>query len=100
MRAYALLVEHGIPGEAYNVGTGKAYTIQYLLDTLLSYSNIQISIKQDPARMRPSDVPIVFADSSKLRSQTGWEPIFKFEDSLLRVLDYWREDVKSKLKNK
>lgn len=94
MRGYALLVEKGQPGEAYNIGTGRAHSIQYLLDTLLSYTDTEIEIQQDPDRMRPSDVPIIYADNSKLRSQTGWEPTYKFEDSLKRVLDYWREDLK------
>jgi GDP-4-dehydro-6-deoxy-D-mannose reductase len=96
MRAYALLVDYGDPGEAYNVGTGRAYSVQYLLDALLSYSNIQIEIQQDRTRIRPSDISVIYADNSKLRAKTGWEPTIKFEDSLRRVLDYWREEVKNK----
>jgi GDP-4-dehydro-6-deoxy-D-mannose reductase len=94
MRAYALLVDHGEPGEAYNVGTGRAYSIQYLLDVLLSYSQAKIKIEQDPARIRPSDISIIYADNSKLRAATGWEPTYEFAESLRRVLDYWREEVK------
>jgi GDP-4-dehydro-6-deoxy-D-mannose reductase len=94
MRAYALLVEHGIAGEAYNVGTGRAYSIKYLLDVLLSYTQAEITIQPDLARLRPSDVPVIYADNSKLRSQTGWAPTYKFEESLCRVLDYWRAEVK------
>jgi GDP-4-dehydro-6-deoxy-D-mannose reductase len=93
MRAYALLVENGDPGEAYNVGTGQAHSIQYLLDVLLSYTTATIEIRQDPARMRPSDVPLIFADNSKLKQKTGWEPTITFEESLRRVLDYWRGEV-------
>jgi GDP-4-dehydro-6-deoxy-D-mannose reductase len=96
MRAYALLVEQGDPGEAYNVGTGQAYSIQYLLEVLLDYSNVKIKIEQDPARMRPSDVPILYADNSKLRAKTGWAPTCTFKESLQRVLDYWREEVRKK----
>jgi len=96
MRGYALLVEKGQPGQAYNVGTGQAHSIQYLLDTLLSYTDTKIDIQQDLDRMRPSDVPIIYADNSKLRSQTGWEPTYKFEDSLMRVLTYWREETQGK----
>jgi GDP-4-dehydro-6-deoxy-D-mannose reductase len=98
MRAYALLVKDGLSGESYNIGTGQAHSISYLLETLLSYTNAKIIVKQDPARMRPSDVPIIYADNSKLRSQTGWKPIYKFEDSLQRVLDYWRAEVQKKVK--
>ena len=96
MRAYMLLVDHGEPGEAYNVGTGQAHSIQYLLDVLLKYSRVEIRVEQDPDRLRPSDVPVIYADNRKLREQTGWEPFYKFEDSLQTVLDYWREDVKTR----
>jgi GDP-4-dehydro-6-deoxy-D-mannose reductase len=93
-RAYTLLVEHGQSGEAYNIGTGQPHSISYLLEVLLSYSSIEIAITQDPERMRPSDVPIIYADNSKLRQQTGWQPTCSFEDSLWRVLEYWRQIVK------
>ncbi len=96
-RAYMLLMLHGVPGEAYNIGTGQAHSIQYLLEVLLSYSNAPITIESDPARMRPSDVPLIYADNSKLHAQTGWTPTYKFEDSLRQVLDYWREDVKNRV---
>lgn len=94
MRAYALLVAHGDPGEAYNVGTGQAHSIQSLLEVLLAYSTVEITVKPDPARLRPADVPVMCADNSKLRHKTGWQPTCHFEESLHRVLDYWREEVK------
>ncbi len=93
MRAYALLVEYGEPGEAYNVGTGQAHSIRYLLEVLLSYTNVDISIEPDESRMRPSDISIIYADNSKLKSKTGWAPTVPFEESLKRVLDYWRAEV-------
>ncbi|MEW5957233.1 MAG: GDP-mannose 4,6-dehydratase, partial [Chloroflexota bacterium] len=81
MRAYALLVDYGDPGEAYNVGTGRAYSIRYLLEVLLGYSDAQIQVAQEPARIRPSDISAIYADNRKLRQKTGWEPTIKFEDS-------------------
>jgi len=94
MRGYALLVEHGRPGEAYNVGSGEAHSIQELLDILLSQTTATIKIQPDLTRMRPSDVPVIYADNTKLRKQTGWAPAYKFKDSLQRVLEYWRGEVK------
>jgi GDP-4-dehydro-6-deoxy-D-mannose reductase len=92
-RAYTLLIDHGEAGEVYNVGTGQAFSIRYLLDVLLSYSQINIKIEQDPDRVRPADVPVIYADNRKLIARTGWQPRFKFEDSLRNVLNYWREAV-------
>ncbi|MDM8530687.1 GDP-mannose 4,6-dehydratase [Anaerolineales bacterium HSG25] len=93
VRAYTLVAQHGQPGEVYNIGTGQAYSIQYLLDVLLGFSQRQIEIKQDPARMRPSDVAIIYADNNKLKETTGWQPVYSFEESLRQVLDDWRGRV-------
>jgi GDP-4-dehydro-6-deoxy-D-mannose reductase len=93
MRAYALLVEHGRPGEAYNIGTGRAYSIEYLLDVLLGYTDIKIEVQQDTALMRPSDISVIYADNSKLCAATGWMPTISFEESLRRVLTYWRDEI-------
>jgi len=90
VRAYLLLAQHGEPGEAYNVCSGQGYSIQYLLDTLLSYSTVPIEVRQDPARMRPSDVPRRVGDATKLRARTGWTPQIPFEQSLLDTLNDWR----------
>jgi GDP-4-dehydro-6-deoxy-D-mannose reductase len=97
VRAYALLVEHGAAGEAYNVGTGQAYSIQHLLDILLQYSRVNIEIQQDRHRLRPSDVPLIYADNRKLRATTGWEPQYSLAESLPEILDFWREKIKSSL---
>lgn len=96
VRAYTLLMERGISGEVYNVGSGKAWAIQEVLDTLLGFARVEIAVEHDPARMRPSDMPIVVADITRLRQCTGWEPQISFEQSLRDVLAYWRQRVQPK----
>ena len=93
IQAYYGLISKGKAGETYNVGSGKAYKIQDLLDCLLAYSEKNIQILKDPNRMRPSDVPIICCDNSKLKNLINWQPKYKIEDSLLDVLDYWRQEV-------
>jgi GDP-4-dehydro-6-deoxy-D-mannose reductase len=94
VRAYALLMEKGQSGEAYNIGSGQPRSVQTVLDNLLAMSSVQVRVEPDPARMRPSDVPVIYADISKLRKDTGWQPTISFADSLSRVLAYWREIVR------
>jgi GDP-4-dehydro-6-deoxy-D-mannose reductase len=91
VRAYYLMLTQGEPGDVYNVCSGRAHSIQYLLDTLLSYTTVEIAVRQDPARMRPSDVPRRIGDATKLRRRTGWEPVIPFEQSLLDILNDWRQ---------
>lgn len=93
VKAYWLSLEKGIPGEVYNIGSGKDVTIRKMLDMLLAHSNVEIEVRQDPARMRPSDVEILLADTTKLRELTGWVPEIPLEKTLGDLLDYWRERV-------
>jgi GDP-4-dehydro-6-deoxy-D-mannose reductase len=93
VRAYWLGLEKGEPGEVYNLGTGKTYSIQEILDMLLAISGIDVKIEVDPDRLRPSDVPVLLSDSSKFKRLTGWEPRISFNQSLQDLLEYWRERV-------
>jgi len=90
VRAYYLLAQHGVSGEAYNVGSGKARPMHAILDQLLEASRVPIRVEPDPERMRPSDVPRVVCDPTKLAACTGWAPTVPFEQTVLDVLDDWR----------
>ncbi len=93
VRAYWLILNQGEPGEVYNIGSGVPRSIRELLDILLGLSKVEISVEQDPSRLRPSDVPVSYCDFTKLRERTGWQPTIPFEESLRDVLNYWREKV-------
>jgi GDP-4-dehydro-6-deoxy-D-mannose reductase len=90
VRAYWLALEKCEPGEVYNICTGRAWTIRDVLDHLLSLTTVKIEVRQDPARLRPSDVPILLGDNSKFVKATGWKPTIPFEQTLRDMLDYWR----------
>ena len=97
-RGYWLALEKGVPGEVYNIGSGTTRTIQSMLDTLLSQSSVEIKVRQDPARLRPSDVPILWADDAKFRAQTGWEPQIPFDQTMRDLLNDWRERINNSRK--
>ncbi len=87
VRAYALLMEKGRAGETYNVGSGHAISIEELLETLLDLSTQSVAVEQDPARMRPSDVPVIEADIRKLQEDTGWQQEYPLRETLLSMLN-------------
>lgn len=93
VRAYYLILEKGVPGEVYNVATGKGYKIRQVLEILQGLSTAKFQVKQDPNRLRPSDVELLIGDPTKLKKATGWEPQYPFEQTLKDLLDYWRERV-------
>jgi GDP-4-dehydro-6-deoxy-D-mannose reductase len=90
VRAYRLLIEQGKPGEVYNVASGKAHTMQSLLDRLLALSAVPTTVVEDPERMRPSDIPLSVGDPAKLIAATGWQPHIPFETTLQETLEAWR----------
>ena len=93
VRAYWLSLEKGKEGEVYNIGSGKSFSMKEVLDMLLSMAAINIKVEVDPARLRPSDVPILISDCTKFTQLTGWKPKIPFQQSLQDLLDYWRERV-------
>lgn len=94
VRGYHLLITQGEPGEVYNLGSEQARSVRELLEKLMAMSKVPITIEQDPERLRPTDVPVMVSDCTKIRGQTGWRPRISFEQSLQDVLDYWRERTK------
>ena len=79
------------PGEVYNICRGQCWTIREVLDMLLGHDEERRSrCSQDPARLRPSDVPILLGDHTKFTQATGWQPTIPFEQTLRDMLEYWR----------
>lgn len=93
VKGYWLVMQKGTPGEVYNISSGKGYSAKEVLNILLSFSKKKIKVKQDPSRMRPSDVPILIGDSTKMRRLTGWRPVIPFKKTLEDLLNYWREKI-------
>ncbi len=93
VRAYWLAASRGKYGEVYNICSGKARSIQSVLDTLRMQSTAQFEVVQDIERMRPSDIPILEGDCTKFRKQTGWKPEINFTQTMGDLLEYWRGRV-------
>ncbi len=94
VRAYHLALLYGKPGEVYNIASGRAHPIQYLLDQLLSNTNIHIEVVIDSDRFRPADTPIIYGSAEYLKQHTGWVPEINIERTIKDVLDEWRSIVK------
>lgn len=93
VQAYWLALKNSKPGDVYNICSGKGYSIKQALRILLSLSKKKIEIKEDPKRLRPSDVMVLIGDSTKFRKQTGWKPKISFPETMKDLLNYWRQRV-------
>ena len=90
VRAYRLIAEKGKTGEVYNVGSGVTHSAQEILDKLISMARCPVRVEQDPARMRPSDTPVICCDNRKLMQDTNWKARYTLDDILEDVLEFYR----------
>lgn len=92
VRAYRLLVVDGVPGEAYNVCSGRDVAVSDIAETLLGLAKIPMTLEQDQRLFRPVDLPVQRGDNAKLRQATGWTPEIALADTLADTL----EDARSR----
>lgn len=92
--AYSLIAEHGRAGQIYNVCSGRATSIKTCLQVLLDQAMIPVEVVLDHKRLQSHDVSIQVGDAKKLRESVGWKPIISVKESLLDLLNYWREKMK------
>ena len=93
VRAYRLLVEHGEPGQVYNVCSGRALSIRAVAERMLEIADARLELVTDPTLVRPVDVPVVCGDPTRLKQTTAWSPEIDLDRTLADVLDEWRTRV-------
>ncbi len=93
--AYAALGERGRPGRAYNVGSGRGVRISEVLERLIARATVPIRVVEDPARLRPVEIPHLVADPGRLRSEVGVALERPLDEALAALLDDWRRRVRS-----
>jgi len=93
VRAYWAILDNGDAGAVYNVCTGRGVRMRDLLQRLVELSGVEVELRVDPDRLRPSDVPTLVGDPTRLRNATGWHPRIGLDETLKDLLSYWRERV-------
>lgn len=97
VRAYFMLLTiDPIPGAYYNIGGEYTCSVKDMLMHLISLStNREIKVEMESSRLRPIDADLQVPNTMKFRSHTGWKPEIRFEQTMLDLLNYWREKIAS-----
>ena len=82
------------PGEVYNIGGTTTMAVGEFLERLIALSSVSIRTRLDPQLLRPADVTLQIPCIDKFVEETGWKPIYTFEESLGSLLSYWREEAR------
>jgi len=89
VRAYRMILESDNDSVIYNVGSGKAYSLQEMLDYIVGLSKQKIEVEVDKERFRPIDTPLVVCDYSKIEKDLGWKPEYSILDTLKEIFQYY-----------
>lgn len=80
-RAYALLLDNGKSGAAYNIASGTMTPVRDILDTLCDIAGVRPRIDVDPALFRPTDERPAY-DTSRIRRDAAWQPDIPLSQTL------------------
>ncbi|MEZ5320021.1 MAG: GDP-mannose 4,6-dehydratase [Vicinamibacterales bacterium] len=95
VEAYHVLMAGAPVGRPYNICSGRAWRMGDLLEELVQLARVRVELEVDADRLRPSDIPVVQGDASRLRTEFGWAPRIPVEQTLADTLDWWRDEVRS-----
>lgn len=90
VRAYRMIIESDDCTKIYNVGTGKAYSLQEMLDYIISLCPLKVTVEIDPERFRPVDTPKVCCNYELIEKELGWTPQYSVFDALKEMFEYYK----------
>lgn len=84
------VLDAGVAGEVYNIGSGIGKSNRDILDALAPLSaEARRDIRLNILPMRSFDVPANILDCSKLHDLTGWSPAIAFTDGIKRTWNWF-----------
>lgn len=92
---YYLLLEKGQPCEVYQLCSGRAVSMQSILQLLVSMASKPVQIEVDQSHVRTTDSPEVRGDYSKAESAVGWQPRHELQATLGDLKFYWQDRIHS-----
>jgi dTDP-glucose 4,6-dehydratase len=87
-RAIALVIERGRVGETYHVGTGVEKSVDDIADLVLAQLGKPLSLKTTVPD-RPGHDRRYVLDSTKIRTELGWEPTIPFDTGIAETVSWY-----------
>jgi UDP-glucose 4-epimerase len=87
--AHALALERSTPGQknAYNLGTGRGYSVREVIRTVESVTGRSVPVKE--GRRREGDPAELVAAAGKAAKELGWKPKYTELEAIVRTAWEW-----------
>jgi GDP-4-dehydro-6-deoxy-D-mannose reductase len=85
VEAYAYLLEEGQPNEAYNVCSGRTWTVREIVEMICRSAGVQVRLADLPTGDDSGQVRWYCGSNSKMSTQFGWQPRFTVEQAVAEL---------------
>lgn len=82
-------LEGGMQSAAFNLGTGKGYSVKEVIDAAQNITGKSISVQQ--AARRPGDPATLIADGAAARRELNWKPKSSDLETIIRHAWQWEQ---------
>lgn len=92
--AFASFLELKNYGEVFNIGSGKEYSMQEVLEMIQKICQVELKMTCDKARIRPknSEVFRLLCDNSKLYKASSWRSKISLEEGLRQTIAWFKDE--------
>jgi CDP-glucose 4,6-dehydratase len=85
-RAFEVLLEKGIPGEAYNIGDTEKFQILQAITKIKNLINPNVPIKIQQVEF--SEISEQYLNADKIK-KLGWKPAIDFDEGIKRTISFY-----------
>lgn len=96
VRAMHLILQQDEPGD-WVVATGETHSVREMCEYVFGSLGLDYKdyVVQNPRFLRPEELPYLRGDSTKIRTELGWEPEYTFETLMDDMINHWMRIYKN-----
>lgn len=87
VEGYCRLLDGEFWGQVFNICSGEPRSIRSVIEGLLSFADRPVTLRVDPALVRPDDVPVVYGSFEKACAAIGFSPHTSVKSALRAAWD-------------
>lgn len=89
VRGLALAAEKGCSGEAYNISSGRGWSLREILELFAVSAACPVPVRVDSSLLRPVDERVKIGDNTRLTA-LGWTAPGEVGEAIRGILEHWR----------
>jgi GDPmannose 4,6-dehydratase len=96
VRAMHAIVQHHKPIDLV-VATGETRSVREMCEYVFTKLDLDYRdfVQQDQKYMRPEELPYLRGDSTRIKTELGWQPKYTFYQLMDEMIDHWMTVYKS-----